>query len=467
MQRESLDQYLRQLQSRSNTPSLRVIFVNLEEDEAAEFGYRLSLQQDSTIELLERFAINPHFVQFLFGKPDYLAPFFANEKDKNGTARCSFVCQFPRWYDRSARRSPPCSIFIGYDEGSKSTTYVVSSVKSEPFVNRPRQTLQDFFTISSRSRSGQGANEPFLVASILARESLFDAEIAISKLRKSLYSQLEIVDSYASDPFDRSSIRQATTALHDISQQCAVYVPAAEKLSLLIQRMNRAHQSVMLLCSNIGHHQVENALNYIEDSINAQKRWIVSYNSRKDVAMTVLFQLITHQNSETNMSIALATQKNSVTNTNIALVTQQNSDINTQIAAATLNDSAVMKFIAIVTMLFLPPTVVTSFFGMSFFPQGDPSEGMVSRRWWIFWAVAVPLTCMVVGISFLWFRKIEIHSSAKIFSMKDEIENGTHPSANSTRSRRGSIVSWSERKSPQSSHTVSIPTILLNSSHTD
>ncbi|KAF2279362.1 uncharacterized protein EI97DRAFT_430442 [Westerdykella ornata] len=78
-----------------------------------------------------------------------------------------------------------------------------------------------------------------------------------------------------------------------------------------------------------------------------------------------------------------------------------------RIAAATKGDSAAMKAISLVTMIFLPPTFVATFFSMSMFnwePQGqDP--GLVSKYLWIYWAVTIPLTVIVVVCWRLWMIK--------------------------------------------------------------
>lgn len=76
------------------------------------------------------------------------------------------------------------------------------------------------------------------------------------------------------------------------------------------------------------------------------------------------------------------------------LVTQQDSETNMSIAQATKNDSAAMKTIAALTMVFLPATAVSSFFGMAFF-NGQGGYLSVTSNWWIFLATTVPMTLML------------------------------------------------------------------------
>ena len=79
------------------------------------------------------------------------------------------------------------------------------------------------------------------------------------------------------------------------------------------------------------------------------------------------------------------------------------------LARASANDSNTMKAITILTMVFLPATFVCSLFSMGFFDfgQNDPTGVGESRihvvgQFWIYFAVAVPLTVVVLGICAAW-----------------------------------------------------------------
>ena len=82
-------------------------------------------------------------------------------------------------------------------------------------------------------------------------------------------------------------------------------------------------------------------------------------------------------------------------------MTQQDSETNLSIAQATKNDSAAMKTIAALTMIFLPATAVSSFFGMAFFnARGD--EITATSDWWLFLATTVPITVILFLIWLKW-----------------------------------------------------------------
>ena len=80
------------------------------------------------------------------------------------------------------------------------------------------------------------------------------------------------------------------------------------------------------------------------------------------------------------------------------LVTRQDSETNTAIARDNKDDSASMKIIALLTMLFLPVSAVSSFFGTAFFFNGPDGGFEVSRMWWLFAAVTFPLTLLTLSL---------------------------------------------------------------------
>jgi Mg2+ and Co2+ transporter CorA len=75
------------------------------------------------------------------------------------------------------------------------------------------------------------------------------------------------------------------------------------------------------------------------------------------------------------------------------LVTQQDSATTTLIARETKADSSSMKTIAALTMVFLPGTFMSSVFGLKF--VGD-------AQWWLYVAITLPLTVVVVIIWWFW-----------------------------------------------------------------
>ena len=96
-----------------------------------------------------------------------------------------------------------------------------------------------------------------------------------------------------------------------------------------------------------------------------------------------------------------------------ALTSQQSNELSIALARETANlareskkDSTSMKAIAAVTMVFLPGTFVASLFSMPVFDwEADTArhdERVVGQRFWVYWAVTVPLTLGTVAAYLGW-----------------------------------------------------------------
>lgn len=65
-----------------------------------------------------------------------------------------------------------------------------------------------------------------------------------------------------------------------------------------------------------------------------------------------------------------------------------------------------MKTLAAVTVAFLPATFVASFFAMPLFNwDAEKSSSVVNERFWIYWAVTVPLTLTTLVIWLSWTHR--------------------------------------------------------------
>ncbi|KAK0624592.1 hypothetical protein B0T17DRAFT_557496 [Bombardia bombarda] len=67
-------------------------------------------------------------------------------------------------------------------------------------------------------------------------------------------------------------------------------------------------------------------------------------------------------------------------------------------------DNSVMKSIALLTMIFLPPTFFSALFSTTFFTFGDDGWA-VSDKLWIYWATIIPATIVVVALWSFWMLK--------------------------------------------------------------
>ncbi|KAL9035534.1 MAG: hypothetical protein Q9214_006536, partial [Letrouitia sp. 1 TL-2023] len=127
-------------------------------------------------------------------------------------------------------------------------------------------------------------------------------------------------------------------------------------------------------------------------------------NNRHKQVLELVYRITTQVKIVDNM----VTQDDS--HTNIAIAEQSR-----KIAIETKRDSVAMKAIAALTMAFLPGTFVgtidekgrlmskQSIFSMAFFGAGD--QGLdVNSSWWLYVAVTLPLTALVIGLWPGWLR---------------------------------------------------------------
>ncbi|KAI9781822.1 MAG: hypothetical protein M1816_002172 [Peltula sp. TS41687] len=85
------------------------------------------------------------------------------------------------------------------------------------------------------------------------------------------------------------------------------------------------------------------------------------------------------------------------------MVAQYDSHIFVEIGRAAQSDSSAMKGVAFVTLTFLPATFISAIFSMSFFDYGtDSGSWSVSDKFWIYWAVAAPLTILTWILWYCW-----------------------------------------------------------------
>lgn len=155
--------------------------------------------------------------------------------------------------------------------------------------------------------------------------------------------------------------------------------------------------------------QMASQLEIIKTNVpKARKKFIVKENARIGERLEEMMvdyegllaecKLIMDGASMLNNAIwNLIAQRDNIANQSIAADSRA-------IASAAKRDSSAMKAIALLTMTFLPGTFVASFFAMPLLDWQAPSAGaVVSHRFWIYWAVTVPLTAVVLLLWSTWY----------------------------------------------------------------
>ena len=202
------------------------------------------------------------------------------------------------------------------------------------------------------------------------------SDSSVFQLGKRLYDALDIVDAAADTLYDRGTMKSLTFKLHQLSQDAESLIQSADIGIDLLDGLRLA-QERFLYCSTFRERPEYppsmNAATYLKKGIEARKRWLLGAKSRKDTAMNLVYNMVSQKEAETNMGIAQDTR----------------------------NDSHSMKAIAALTMVFLPASAVSSFFGMAFF-DGQGGVLTITDEWWLFLAVTIPLTASVVIVWRLW-----------------------------------------------------------------
>ncbi|KIW04406.1 hypothetical protein, variant [Verruconis gallopava] len=75
-----------------------------------------------------------------------------------------------------------------------------------------------------------------------------------------------------------------------------------------------------------------------------------------------------------------------------------------KIAESTARDSTDMRSIAMLTMIYLPPTFTATFFSTSFFDFSPRNEKLVSWWYWVYWVVTCALVICTLG---LWYVQVK------------------------------------------------------------
>ncbi|CAG8956320.1 hypothetical protein HYFRA_00003700 [Hymenoscyphus fraxineus] len=99
------------------------------------------------------------------------------------------------------------------------------------------------------------------------------------------------------------------------------------------------------------------------------------------------------------------------------IVAQYNSHVSVSIGDATRADSAVMKSIAFLGLAFLPGSFVCAVFSTSFFNFTPGSDGQserwtVSKKFWVYWIVAMPVTAATIAFWMFFHKKTTKTSTA-------------------------------------------------------
>ncbi|KAK6335172.1 hypothetical protein TWF718_010609 [Orbilia javanica] len=376
-------------------PETHVIFCSLVKPGTIGPNFRLqsSLSLHTTKSLLDYYHVSPQFLPFLLGEPNYGAPGSFSTYDANGYIKSiEFFCQHPRWNIHENQQ--PWSVYMSYDLPTKRVFYfVVTGVDCPKNALVKDRLFQSFCRGEDNNAAKRSFADPFFIHTLISHESLNDLKPVMTVLRTHLYDQLDEVDAYAKQPSDRRKLEKLTTELHMVSQDADSLLASSDMAIMVSDRMLESHQLIQqLLFAQFKYdeyHKTADALAYLRHSAQTHKRWLTSYKNRKDIAMNLVFNLVTQQDAYTNILIAQEAKR----------------------------DGSSMKIIAALTTFFLPATFVATIFGMAFF---DYQDGVfsVAPNTWIYAAATAPLMLVTILVWYMWDKISEGRHMKKLPFMR-------------------------------------------------
>lgn len=189
-----------------------------------------------------------------------------------------------------------------HDSGDSATSYIVMIDKDHSRISHIKRRILACFG----AKGPADTQDPFMPHCLIVHEMFLDAKSVITPLRGSLYDQLDLVDEYSTKPAHergKEELEKITIRLHVISQEIDSMTAGAEMTEMIVRRMQASHDRY---CSSIPPGGMSNAMNktsdalrYLLESAESQKRWLLSYKSRKDIALNLVSCLqIPYQQSQ-------------------------------------------------------------------------------------------------------------------------------------------------------------------------
>lgn len=178
-----------------------------------------------------------------------------------------------------------------------STSYIICCDQQQNRLNIVKERLFDILDTSySEWKSFRLSLNPFFLHLLITHEVFLEAVPEITKLRHQLYSALDKVDQYAAkseSEREKSELEDLTIKLHIVSQETDRMFANVAMSSMILQRMIRAHGRYRDSVSSDASKKdsvvkMEDALQYMYETIESQQRWLTSYKLRKDIAMNLV-----------------------------------------------------------------------------------------------------------------------------------------------------------------------------------
>lgn len=213
------------------------------------------------------------------------------------------------------------------------------------------------------------------------------------------------MDTWATDlgPFDIKTLDLlgATRSLNTLFVELAYYSQACQTSQSLLRDIEK-----MVELEPVGSETkyTQNAKIVMEKILHL-KSWYDGIQARSDyltrraeALLQTVYSLISQRDSAINLEIAQRSAQVAEQSMDIAQLSREDNLAMREVAIAAARDSATMRVIAAVTLFFLPPTFVATFFSTSFLDFKPTRPGDHVSDWvWLYFVLTVVLIVTVMG----------------------------------------------------------------------
>ncbi|KAF7870272.1 hypothetical protein EAF04_004020 [Stromatinia cepivora] len=84
-------------------------------------------------------------------------------------------------------------------------------------------------------------------------------------------------------------------------------------------------------------------------------------------------------------------------------------------------DAAAVKILTIITLVYLPTTIVANFFSTQFVQTSDSGHMSITKNWWILAAISIPLTAFTIVLWWAWVYFTEIKAATTSMTLRSSI----------------------------------------------
>jgi len=237
-----------------------------------------------------------------------------------------------------------------------------------------RERLQD--AVGQTLSAGECIADPYFIITVIIEE-------VIALFNQSVWSFRDMVRHAEKNRKWSSHPEPPFSELHDVARHVI-------------------HSSETLAIAGLAMHSISNQhASFVQNYTSATNK-----PALRKVQQTLEYQQTLFQSLKLR-SDALGDRLRNEINLVFNMVAQSNSLSTIAISKAAQSDSRAMRTIAILTLLFLPGTFISTLLAMPFFSVLTDSETgaerwSVSNKFWIYWAITAPITIITVSSWLVW-----------------------------------------------------------------